>query len=107
MKWNSKFWEWSEGSNNELALAAALKVSESPGKVYNPLYLYSEVGLGKTHLLHSIGHELVKKGKKIIYLTSETFTNEYNYEIYKNQNISKYVKHIKNKQTKKIIRYII
>jgi len=65
------------GSNNELALAAALKVSENPGKVYNPLYLYSEVGLGKTHLLHSIGHELVKKGKKIIYLTSETFTNEY------------------------------
>ena len=65
------------GSNNELALAAALKISENPGKVYNPLYIYSEVGLGKTHLLHSIGHELVKQGKKVIYLTSETFTNEY------------------------------
>ena len=65
------------GTNNELALAAAKKVSEEPGKIYNPLYIYSEVGLGKTHLMHSIGHELINKGKKVLYLTSETFTNEY------------------------------
>jgi len=65
------------GTNNELALAAAIKVSEEPGKIYNPLYIYSDVGLGKTHLMHSIGHELINKGKKVLYLTSETFTNEY------------------------------
>ncbi|MEE8045559.1 MAG: chromosomal replication initiator protein DnaA [Dehalococcoidia bacterium] len=65
------------GPSNRLAQAAATKVSESPGTAYNPLYIYSEVGLGKTHLLHAIGHTLVKRGLKVMYVSSERFTNEY------------------------------
>jgi chromosomal replication initiator protein len=65
------------GPSNRLAQAAAAKVAELPGAVYNPLYIYSEVGLGKTHLLHAIGHVLVARGLKVMYVTSERFTNEY------------------------------
>jgi chromosomal replication initiator protein len=65
------------GPSNRLAQAAAAKVAESPGSVYNPLYIYSEVGLGKTHLLHAIGHMLVLRGLKVMYVSSERFTNEY------------------------------
>ena len=65
------------GPSNRLAQAAAAKVAESPGAVYNPLYIYSEVGLGKTHLLHAIGHTLVARGLNVMYVTSERFTNEY------------------------------
>ncbi len=65
------------GPSNRLAQAAAAKVAESPGTVYNPLYIYSEVGLGKTHLLHAIGHILVLRGLKVMYVSSERFTNEY------------------------------
>jgi chromosomal replication initiator protein len=65
------------GPSNRLAHAAAAKVSESPGSAYNPLYIYSEVGLGKTHLLHAIGHVLSKTGLKVLYVSSERFTNEY------------------------------
>lgn len=65
------------GPSNRLAQAAAAKVAEAPGSVYNPLYIYSEVGLGKTHLLHAIGHELNKRGQKVMYVSSERFTNEY------------------------------
>jgi chromosomal replication initiator protein len=65
------------GPSNRLAQAAAAKVAESPGSIYNPLYIYSEVGLGKTHLLHAIGHTLVARGLKVMYVTSERFTNEY------------------------------
>ena len=65
------------GPSNRLAQAAAAKVAESPGTVYNPLYIYSEVGLGKTHLLHAIGHELVKCDLNVMYVSSERFTNEY------------------------------
>ncbi len=65
------------GPSNRLAHAAASKVAESPGNVYNPLYIYSEVGLGKTHLLHAIGHSLSQRGMKVLYVTSERFTNEY------------------------------
>ena len=65
------------GPSNRLAQAAAARVAESPGSVYNPLYIYSEVGLGKTHLLHAIGHTLVARGLKVMYVTSERFTNEY------------------------------
>ena len=65
------------GPSNRLAQAAAAKVAESPGTVYNPLYIYSEVGLGKTHLLHAIGHELVKRDLNVMYVSSERFTNEY------------------------------
>ena len=65
------------GPSNRLAQAAAAKVAESPGSVYNPLYIYSDVGLGKTHLLHAIGHVLCKRGLKVMYVSSERFTNEY------------------------------
>ena len=65
------------GPSNRLAQAAAEKVAESPGSVYNPLYIYSEVGLGKTHLLHAIGHTLGERGLKVLYVSSERFTNEY------------------------------
>ena len=65
------------GKSNELAHAAAEAVAERPGGTYNPLFLYSGVGLGKTHLLHAIGHEMHAKGMSPIYSTAEEFTNEY------------------------------
>jgi len=65
------------GPSNRLAQAAAAKVAESPGSVYNPLYIYSEVGLGKTHLLHAIGHTLLARSMNVMYVNSERFTNEY------------------------------
>ena len=66
------------GSNNELAFAACQAVSKKPGIVYNPLFIYGGVGLGKTHLLQSIGNEILKNNpnKKIKYASSEKFTNE-------------------------------
>jgi len=72
------FEEFVVGSGNKLAYAAARAISANPGKVYNPLYIYGKVGLGKTHLLHAIGHELIKNFKdiKIVYTTAEKFTNE-------------------------------
>ena len=66
------------GSNNKFAHAAALAVAESPGKYYNPLFVYGGVGLGKTHLMHSIAHFIIRNnpGMKVLYVTSEDFTNE-------------------------------
>ncbi len=66
------------GENNELARAACYAVSQNLGKVYNPLFIYGGVGLGKTHLLQSIGNEVLEKDstKKIKYITSERFANE-------------------------------
>lgn len=66
------------GSNNKFAHSASLAVAESPGEAYNPLYLYGGAGLGKTHLMHSIGHFILDHNPdmKILYVTSEVFTNE-------------------------------
>jgi len=66
------------GSNNKFAHSASLAVAESPGNTYNPLYIYGGAGLGKTHLMHSIGHFVLKQNpnKKVLYVTSEQFTNE-------------------------------
>jgi chromosomal replication initiator protein len=67
------------GNNNNFAYAASLAVAQSPGKAYNPLFLYGGVGLGKTHLLHAVGQHVVgnKKGAKVAYVSSEKFTNEF------------------------------
>ena len=65
------------GPSNELAYAASIAVSENIGKTYNPLLIYSDVGLGKTHLLHAIGNKLAQDGSQFYYLTCEEFTNEY------------------------------
>ncbi|MDM8532975.1 chromosomal replication initiator protein DnaA [Anaerolineales bacterium HSG25] len=64
------------GTSNRLAHAASLAASENPGKDYNPLFLYGGVGLGKTHLLQAIAHVAHDNGKDVIYITSETFTND-------------------------------
>ena len=66
------------GNNNKFAHSASLAVAESPGEAYNPLYLYGGAGLGKTHLMHSIGHFILDQNpdKKVLYVTSEQFTNE-------------------------------
>ena len=67
------------GNNNTFAHAASLAVAQTPGKTYNPLFLYGGVGLGKTHLLHAIGQHVAshKKGARVTYLSSEKFTNEF------------------------------
>lgn len=73
-----KFDTFVVGSNNKFAHSACLAVAETPGEVYNPLYLYGGPGLGKTHLMHSIGHFILENNPnmKVLYVTSEEFTNE-------------------------------
>jgi chromosomal replication initiator protein len=67
------------GSNNQFAHAAALAVSQTPAKTYNPLFIYGGVGLGKTHLMQAIGQQTIdrRKNHKVIYLSSERFINEF------------------------------
>jgi chromosomal replication initiator protein len=64
------------GSSNRLAHAASEAVADAPGQAYNPLFLYGGVGLGKTHLLHAMGHKVVARGLSVVYVSSETFTND-------------------------------
>jgi len=76
---NNTFGTFVVGTNNQFAQAACLAVAKTPGKVYNPLFFYGGVGLGKTHLMHAIGQEVMatRKGAKVAYVTSEKFTNEF------------------------------
>src|SRR5262249_18289797 len=66
------------GACNQFAHAAALGAAESPGKTYNPLFIYGGVGLGKTHLMHAIGHSIKERNRhlRVAYITSEKFMNE-------------------------------
>ncbi|NWJ44875.1 MAG: chromosomal replication initiator protein DnaA [Chloroflexi bacterium] len=72
------FGDYVEGNNNRMAVAAARHVAENPGHSYNPLFIYGNVGLGKTHILHAIGHEALRLRPhlNVLYVSSEKFTNE-------------------------------
>ena len=85
------------GNNNNLAHAASLAVAETPGEVYNPLFIYGGVGLGKTHLMQAIAHFIIKTKPelKVLYVTSETFTNEL-IDSVKNQNNSEFREKYRN-----------
>ncbi len=73
------FREFIVGKHSQLAHAAARAVADTPAGAYNPLFLYGGVGLGKTHLLHAIGHHVLRRhtGTQVLYVTSETFTNDF------------------------------
>ena len=67
------------GSNNQMAHAASMAVAQAPAQAYNPLFLYGETGLGKTHLMHAIGHAIIRQNQdaRVAYLSTEKFTNEF------------------------------
>lgn len=86
------------GNSNRFAHAACLAVAESPNETYNPLFIYGGVGLGKTHLMHAIGHHIKEKNKnaKVIYVSSEKFMNEMIHSIQNNSNEAFREKYRKN-----------
>ena len=78
LKSNYNFENFIVGNSNRFAHAAALSVAENPGKIYNPLFLFGNSGLGKTHLMHAIGNYIVETtNKKVLYVTSEQFREEF------------------------------
>lgn len=81
------------GAGSQLAHAAAVAVANAPGRAYNPLFLYGNTGLGKTHLMQAVGHHVLKNqpNAKVIYITTERFTNDFIYAIQENQ-LSKFRK---------------
>ena len=66
-----------------MAYNASIAVSEKPGILYNPLFIYGGTGLGKTHLLQAIGNDAIEKGKTVIYVTIEQFMNDFTFSIKK------------------------
>ena len=83
------------GKGNELAHAASQAVAANPGNAYNPLFIYGGVGLGKTHLLQAVGHEISKRTNKILYITCERFTNDYIHAV-KNGKAKEFKDHYRN-----------
>lgn len=71
------FYTFTVGNSNRLAYAAALGVAENPGRLYNPLFIYGDTGLGKTHLLQAVGHLATNKRLRTLYITAEQFTTEF------------------------------
>jgi chromosomal replication initiator protein len=86
------------GPNNDFANAAALNVASNPGKTYNPLFIYGNVALGKTHLLQAIAHKIMKEKPelKVLYVTSEEFTNEFIEKVIRNREAVKFKKKYRN-----------
>lgn len=97
---NYTFESFVVGESNKFAQAAALAVAENPGTMYNPLFIYGNSGLGKTHLMHAIGNYIENKHKKkVLYVTSDDFMNDFTGLARKNNNVNNldYVEFFKNK----------
>lgn len=83
------------GSSNQYAYTAAKSISEKPGIMYNPVFIYGPTGLGKTHLIHAIGNYVQEQGKTVIYATIEQFMNDFTYNI-KNQTMERFREKYRN-----------